>query len=161
MRKYIISLIIVGGLSIAPARGTELFGEVSAQELFPDLQKQQAKIAQDYITPTAKPCYRIQAQESLGILGYMFNEHTNRVMFVDPASDAFGVIFVGDQIVALDGMQPHQHWLEGKAFGLPGTTVRICWEHDGQISQMDCRRKPIEVFESAGYLNLNWRALGH
>jgi len=99
------------------------------------------------------------AQNQLSALGIAFKFSSGMVNLVDPGSDLYGRIFPGDRIISYDGMSPLDSYRSGSNFGNAGTVVQLTFEHEGVVSTMPCRRKPVTEFSPAFQSQLNWGAL--
>jgi hypothetical protein len=99
------------------------------------------------------------AQNQLSALGIAFKFSSGMVNLVDPGSDLYGRIFPGDRILSYDGMSPLDSYRSGSNFGNAGTIVQLTFEHQGVVSTMPCRRKPVTEFSPAFQSQLNWGAL--
>jgi len=99
------------------------------------------------------------AQNQLSALGIAFKFSSGMVNLVDPGSDLYGRIFPGDRILSYDGMSPLDSYRSGSNFGNAGTVVQLTFEHQGFVSTMPCRRKPVTEFSPAFQSQLNWGAL--
>jgi hypothetical protein len=173
MKTYIIPLIILSFMSVTtPATAYTLQGETSIQELFPDAQQSGIDINQTETTAEIPlqaergwqsmpiPAYQLQTRQSPGILGFWVSPmQPHYVTQVEPASDAFGYIFVGDIILSMDNIDAHRYWQAGQNIGAPGTTTVVTYRHNGLISTITVRRKPIEDFPEQMRSQLNWPAL--
>jgi len=99
------------------------------------------------------------AQNQLSALGIAFKFSSGKVNIVDPNSDVYGRIFPGDRILAYDGMSPVESYRSGSNFGNAGSVVQLTFEHEGLVTTLPCRRKPISEFSPAFQSELNWGAL--
>lgn len=177
MKIYIIPLIILGFvLLITPALATSLQGETSIQEMFPepinggvDLTRaeNQSQIQVGWqhmpaqLDNSAESTYQLRTQQTPGMLGFWVSPmQPHCVTQVEPASDAFGYIFVGDIVLSMDNTDSHQYWSDGRNIGQPGTEVKVIFQHGRQVNVIYVRRKPIELFPEQMRAQLNWASFG-
>jgi hypothetical protein len=118
----------------------------------------------DFATPVRANAQRTQqlnagAQNQLSALGIAFKFSSGKVNLVDPGSDLYGRIFPGDRILSYDGMSPVDSYRSGSNFGNAGTVVQLTFEHEGVVTTLPCRRKPVTEFSPAFQSQLNWGAL--
>lgn len=130
--KYILFIVLFGGLCTPPAMPETYTGGVTEEQREP-------------------VAIRVKLHKNqLSACGFHWEGPRHIITYVDPNSSLYGVIFPGDREISLNDLDPRQAEFQRKNYGNIETTAQIVFQKpDGRLIELSVVRKPVTDFSPA------------
>jgi hypothetical protein len=147
MKTFATVIVVIVALlvTIVPTKGDCLYGKVETTDLSGSAETTLCEpCGLRCQCGTCAPGTRELPNAAIGAIWDV--AHYDVVTYVDPASDLYGRVHIGDRMISIANLPPSTAISCGANLGYPGSIVAVEWAHNGRLYHQWVHRKRVSEF---------------